>query len=81
MDGAPHTPHSIRNFVNIIASKNDLFYKALQIEPERMRYCKKMDEYMVEKMNSRNPKTFDQIEAIWYECYGGRNSGHTEPIS
>jgi len=76
LDGAPHTPRSIRNFVNIIASKNDLFYKALQIEPERMRYCKKMDDYMVKKMNSRNPKTFDQIEAIWYEGYGGRNSGH-----
>ena len=39
LDGAPHTPKSIRNFVNIIASKNDLFYKALQIAPERMRYC------------------------------------------
>lgn len=43
LDGSNHTPRSIRNFVNIIASHNDLFYKALQIEPERMRYCKKMD--------------------------------------
>lgn len=40
LNGAPHTPRSIRNFVNIIASKNDLFYKALQIEPGRMGYCK-----------------------------------------
>ncbi len=29
LDGAAHTPRSIRNFINIIASKNDLFYKAL----------------------------------------------------
>lgn len=36
LDGSNHTPRSIRNFVNIIASHNDLFYKALQIEPERM---------------------------------------------
>ena len=42
LDGSDHTPRSIRNFVNIIASKNDLFYKALQIAPERMSYCKKM---------------------------------------
>jgi hypothetical protein len=35
LDGAEHTPRSIRNFVNIIASKNDLFYKALQIAQKR----------------------------------------------
>jgi len=75
LDGAPHTPKSVRNFVNIIASKNDLFYKALQIEPDRMRYCKKMDSYLVEKMNSRKPKTFSQIESIWYEGYSGSQSG------
>jgi hypothetical protein len=69
LDGAPHTPKSIRNFVNIIASKNDLFYKALQIAPERMRYCKKMDSYLVDRMNRRKPQTLRQIEEIWYEGY------------
>jgi hypothetical protein len=43
--------------VNIIASKNDLFYKALQIAPARMNYCKKMDALLVDKMNRRKPKT------------------------
>lgn len=38
LDGASHTPRSIRNFVNIIYAHNDLLYKALQIAPERMRY-------------------------------------------
>ena len=32
LDGSPHTPRSIRNFINIIASRNDLFYKALEIK-------------------------------------------------
>ena len=76
LDGATHTPKSIRNFVNIIASKNDLFYKALQIEPERMRYCKKMDEYLVSRMNRSRIQTFHQIESIWYEGYNGSRSGH-----
>jgi hypothetical protein len=76
LDGAGHTPRSIRNFVNIIASKNDLFYKALQIEPERMRYCKKMDALLVEKMNRRRPQTLAQIESIWYEGYNETRSGH-----
>ena len=27
LDGAAHTPRSIRNFVNIIYARNDLFYR------------------------------------------------------
>ena len=69
LNGADHTPKSIRNFVNIVASKNDLLYKSLQIAPERMRYCKKMDAYLVDRMNRRKPTTFQQIESIWYEGY------------
>lgn len=71
LDGVGHTPRSIRNFVNIVASRNDLFYKALQIEPTRMRYCKKMDDYLVRRMNEIKPITFSQIENIWYEGYPG----------
>jgi len=76
LNGVDHTPKSLRNFVNIIASKNDLFYKALQIEPDRMRYCRKMDEYLVKKMNQQKPKTFESIEDIWYTGYGGSRNVH-----
>ena len=76
LDGAPHTPRSIRNFVNIIASKNDLFYKALQIEPGRMSYCKKMDTYLVKRMNQQKPKTLQHIAHIWYEGYNGSQYSH-----
>ncbi|EDN8993474.1 amidoligase [Listeria monocytogenes] len=76
LDGSPHTPRSIRNFVNIIASRNDLFYKALEIKNERMRYCKRMDDILVEKMNRKKPKTMREIEDIWYEGYGESRSRH-----
>lgn len=76
LDGAQHTVRSIRNFINIIASHNDLFYKALQIAPERMRYCQKMDLWLVERMNQTKPKTMKQIEDIWYEKYAGNRNGH-----
>ncbi len=79
LDGAHHTPRSLRNFVNIIASKNDLFYKALQIAPERMSYCKKMDSLLVEKMNRRKPKTMRAIEEIWYEGYSESQERHYHP--
>lgn len=76
LDGSEHTPRSIRNFVNIIASKNDLFYKALQIAPERMTYCKKMDALLVEKLNRRKPKTMREIENLWYEGYSESRDRH-----
>ncbi len=76
LNGADHTPRSIRNFINIIYAHNDLLYKALQIAPERMRYCKKMDAYLVERMNKEKPTTFEQIESIWYEKYPGNRNSH-----
>ena len=76
LNGSDHTPRSIRNFMNIIASKNDLFYKALQIAPERMSYCKKMDSLLVEKINRRKPNTMEAIESLWYEGYSESTSRH-----
>lgn len=76
LDGAAHTPRSVRNFINIIASKNDLFYKALRIAPERARYCQKMDSLLVDKMNRRKPKTMREIEEIWYEGYAESRNQH-----
>ncbi len=76
LDGANHDARSIRNFINIIASKNDLFYKALQIKPERARFCKKMDARLVEKMNRVKPSMLSTIEDIWYEDYMGARSTH-----
>lgn len=76
LDGANHNARSIRNFINIIASKNDLFYKALQINPARANYCKKMDTTLVEKMNRQRPKTLKKIEDIWYEGYSSSRNAH-----
>jgi len=70
LDGADHTPRSLRNFVNIVYSRNDLLYDSLQVEETRKSYCKKMDEDLVDRMNRKKPKTFNQIENIWYEGYG-----------
>lgn len=73
LDGSNHTVQSIKNFIQIIASKNDLLYKALQIEEARMRYCKKMDEQLVNNIKKKKPKTMQQIKDIWYN---ERNAGY-----
>jgi hypothetical protein len=76
LDGANHTARSIRNFVNIIAGRNDLFYKALQIAPERVRYCKKTDSFLVGKLNQKRSVTLRDIEEIWYEGYHESRNNH-----
>ncbi|MGI6435579.1 MAG: amidoligase family protein [Syntrophomonadaceae bacterium] len=76
LNGADHTPRSVRNFVNIIYSRNDLLYESLEIEPSRMHYCKKMDQDLVERMNWKKPTTFKQIEDIWYQGYNDNRARH-----
>jgi hypothetical protein len=76
LNGADHTPRSIRNFMNIVYSRNDLLYDALQIERRRMHYCKKMDQSLVERMNKKKPTTMKQIEDIWYQDYSERRDRH-----
>lgn len=76
LDGSNHTPRSICNFIKIVASHNDLFYKSLQIVPERVRFCQKMDDYLVTQIRKQKPRTFEQIETIWYEKYSGSRNSH-----
>ena len=68
LDGSPHTPRSICNFLKIIASKNDLLYKSLQIKPERIMYCQKLDERLINRIKQDRPSSFQHISDIWYEC-------------
>lgn len=42
------------DFINIVASKNDIHYKTLEIKHERMRFYKKMDEHLVKTINKKH---------------------------
>jgi Putative amidoligase enzyme. len=74
VDGAGHTPKSIRNIINIVASKNDLLYQALQIEPSQQSYCKKLDEQLIDQMNRYKPEQMSRIEDIWYNALDAGNN-------
>lgn len=79
LDGSNQTVQSIKNYINIIASKNDLLYKALEIKPSRARYCKKMDERLVKEISRKKPKTMQKIKDIWYnERHSGYHSHYHE---
>ena len=66
VDASRYTPQTLRNLVNIIASKEDILYKALQIDPARLRWCKKTNEKLLETINRKKPETMEALKDIWY---------------
>lgn len=73
VDGSNHDAHSIKNLVNIMASKEDVLIKALGVHPDRLEtYCRKTDPDFLEKINSVRKPTLSQIQDFWYE--GRRNA-------
>lgn len=73
VDASPHTVKTLRNIVNIMAAKEELLYKALNVRPSRERYCKKADTRFLEEMNHRKPKSMEQFETMWYDGRIGRH--------
>lgn len=73
-----HTAKTLRNLVNIMASKEDLLFKALKVRPSREHYCKKADEGFVTKMNNKKPQTERAMENLWYEGYEGPYESRTD---
>ncbi len=73
IDASPHTVKTLRNIVNIMAAKEDLLYKALNVRPSRERYCQKADTRFLDEMNHRKPKSMEQFESMWYD---GRSGSH-----
>ena len=75
VDASPHNAGTLRNITNIMASKEDLIYKAMRVHVEReRRYCKKVDYRFLEELNRRKPQTLEQVSRIWYD--GGDRSRH-----
>lgn len=67
INAAPHTPKTFRNIVNIMASKEDLLYKALKVNVSREHYCQKMDTRFLDEINNRPPMSMEQIKSMWYD--------------
>ncbi len=66
-----HTPQTLRNLANIMASHESLLAAALKLDSGRMnRYCKTVDPNFLEKLNKRKPKTMSDFADIWYGSQG-----------
>lgn len=75
VDAKAHTPETLRNLVNLMAQKEDILYKALKVDSQRLEYCKKVNTHLIEVINKKKPKTLDQLADMWYEgCYESRTA-------
>ena len=72
VDASNHNVQTLRNLVNIMASKEDLLYKALDVDVEREHYCRKADTRFLDALQHRRPKTMDELEHIWYNGRNGK---------
>jgi len=62
-----HTPQTLRNLANIMASHERLIADALKIDNGRMdRYCKTVNSKFIEQLNRVKPATMAQLADTWY---------------
>lgn len=75
-----HTAKTLSNLVNIMTSKQDLIYKALDINSSRQsNYCRKLETELSRKIKEIKPKTLDKMADIWYDGYYGSRNAHYNP--
>ena len=66
-----HTPQTLRNLANIMASHEGLLAEALNLDRYRMsRYCRTVDPRFLEQINRRKPTTMADLADIWYGSQG-----------
>lgn len=77
-----HTPQSLRNLANIMASHEELLIESLKIDRGRTnRYCRTVNPRFLEQLNSKKPTTMAQLADIWYGSQGctyGRNQHYND---
>ena len=76
LDGEGHTVKTVRNFLNLVYARQDLLYRALAFRPNRIRYCHKVEEELMTRLQESSPKTMEELENVWYAGYYGRRDQH-----
>ena len=62
-----HTPQTLRNLANIMASHESLIAEALDLDRYRMsRYCRTVDPQFLAKLNKKKPQDMAALADIWY---------------
>jgi len=65
-----HTPQTLRNLVNIMASHESIITAALNLSHRRIaRYCRTVDPRFLEQINKKKPTTMSKLADIWYTSH------------
>lgn len=65
-----HTPQSLRNLTNLMASHENLIIDALKIDRRRInRYCRTVDPDFLRVVNEKKPKTMTDLADVWYRAH------------
>ena len=69
VDASNHTPRSLKNAMTIMYSKEDILFKALNVNERRVeRWCQKVREPMLEKIRKLPANTtMERLKREWYE--------------
>ena len=66
-----HTPQTLRNLVNIMASHESLLISALNLNRYRVsRYCRTVDPNFLTQINRKKPTTMADLADVWYTSHG-----------
>lgn len=80
LDG--HTPKTMRNLANIMASHENLIISALRLDQTRIsRYCRTVDPDFLKELNLKKPTTMAAFSNIWYGSQSaeyGRNQHYNQ---
>lgn len=69
-----HTPQTLRNLANIMASHENLIADALDLDRGRMnRYCRTVNPDFLREVNRKKPGTMSALADIWYTS---QNAGY-----
>ena len=65
-----HTPQTLRNLVNIMASHETLLADSIRIGANRSNYCKPVDPRFLKELNEKKPETMTALADVWYQSQG-----------
>lgn len=67
-----HTPQTLRNLANIMASHEMLLAESLMLDYFRMNeYCRTVDPAFLAELNRKKPSSMAALADIWYNTNGG----------
>lgn len=77
VDGANHSPNSLRRLINFMTSRQNLIYEALEIGQREDSWCHKLNAALLNEMKKAKDLTKERAEQIWYSS---ANDGYTGGI-